>query len=69
MKSDSVKRQQKEYEAQQKEIAKLEEYIAKNKVRASTAASAKSREKALERMELIEKPSIASNSANIMFES
>lgn len=68
LKSDSVKRQQKEYEAQQKEIAKLEEYIAKNKVRASTAASAKSREKALERMELIEKPSIASNSANIKFE-
>lgn len=68
LKKDSVKRQQREYEAQQKEIAKLEDYIAKNKVRASTAASAKSREKALERMELIEKPVIAANRSDIKFE-
>lgn len=46
----------KEYEAQQKEIAKLEDYIARNKVRASTAVAAKSREKQLERMDIIEKP-------------
>ena len=68
LKKDSVKRQQKEYEAQQKEIAKLEDYIAKNKVRASTAASAKSREKALDRMEIIEKPIEISNQPNIRFE-
>ena len=37
-------RQLKEYEAQQKEIAKLEDYIARNKVRASTAKMAKSRQ-------------------------
>ena len=49
LKKDDVKRRQREYEAQQKEIAKLEDYIARNKVRASTAASAKSREKALDR--------------------
>ncbi len=49
-------RQQKEYEAQQAEIAKMQTYIDKNLTRASTANSAKSRIKALENMELIEKP-------------
>ena len=37
-------RQLKEYEAQQKEIAKLEDYVAKNLVRASTSKMAKSRQ-------------------------
>ena len=46
----------KEYEAQQKEIAKLEDYIARNKVRASTAVQAKSRQNQLDKMEIIEKP-------------
>lgn len=49
-----------QYEAQQKEIKKLEDYIAKNKVRASTAQMAKSREKRLEKMEKIEKPTFTS---------
>ncbi len=49
-----------EYESQQKEIKKLEDYIAKNKVRASTAKMAKSREKKLDKMEIIEKPSFTS---------
>ncbi len=49
-----------QYEAQQKEIKKLEDYIAKNKVRASTAQMAKSREKKLEKMEKIEKPTFTS---------
>lgn len=44
------------YHSQQKEIHKLEDYIARNKVRASTAAMAKSREKALARIERIEAP-------------
>ena len=48
--------QQKEYEAQQLEIAQMETYIQKNIARASTSASAKSRVKALENMEIIEKP-------------
>lgn len=68
LKKDDVKHRQREYEAQQKEIAKLEDYIAKNKVRASTAASAKSREKALERMEIIEKPIEVLNQPNLHFE-
>ncbi len=47
--------QQKEYEAQQLEIAQMETYIQKNIARASTSASAKSRVKAIESMEIIEK--------------
>ena len=49
-------RQLKEYEAQQKEIAKLEDYIARNKVRASTAKMAKSRQHMLDRIERVDKP-------------
>lgn len=52
----NLERQNKEYEIQQKEIAKLEEYIAKNKVRASTANMAKSRQHMLDKIERIEKP-------------
>lgn len=68
LKKQASARRQKEYDAQQKEIAKLEDYIAKNKVRASTANSAKSRQKTLERMEIIEKPVFAGNNSNIRFE-
>lgn len=52
----NTQRHIKEYEAQKKEIAKLEEYVAKNKVRASTANMAKSRQNQLDRMEIIERP-------------
>lgn len=49
-------RQLKEYEAQQKEIAKLEDYVAKNLVRASTSKMAKSRQHMLDHIERIDKP-------------
>ena len=49
-------RQLKEYEAQQKKIAKLEDYVAKNLVRASTSKMAKSRQHMLDRIERIDKP-------------
>lgn len=49
-------RQLKEYEMQQQNVAKLTDYIARNKVRATTASMAKSREKMLERMEPVKKP-------------
>lgn len=49
-------RQLKEYEAQQKEIAKLEDYVAKNLARASTSKMAKSRQHMLDRIERIDKP-------------
>lgn len=48
--------EQKQYERQQKEIEKLTDYVAKNKVRASTANMAKSREKQLEKMEVLDAP-------------
>lgn len=49
----------KNYNAQQKEIKNLKDYIDKNIVRASTSKQAKSRRKKLEKMELLEKPSQA----------
>jgi len=51
-----IERQIKEYEQQQNQISQLQEYIDKNKVRASTANMAKSRESALEKIEIIERP-------------
>lgn len=47
---------QKSYVAQQKEIARLEEFVAKNIARASTARMAQSRQKVLEKMEKIDRP-------------
>lgn len=49
-------RAEKEYEMQQMQIAQMQTYIDKNMARASTSASAKSRQKALDAMELLEKP-------------
>ncbi len=45
-----------EYERQQEEIKKLQTYVDKNLVRATTAKSALSRVNRLERMDIIEKP-------------
>lgn len=56
LKEELMARWEKEYEAQQEEIADLEDYIARNIVRATTSKSAKSRVKKLERMEMIERP-------------
>ncbi|MCM1043177.1 MAG: ABC-F family ATP-binding cassette domain-containing protein [Corallococcus sp.] len=56
LKSKQITEQEKLYEKQQKEIAKLNDYIARNKVRASTANMAKSREKRLNKIEIIDKP-------------
>lgn len=67
LKEAAVARQWKEYEMQQKEIAKLEDYVARNLTRASTAKSAQSRVKQLEKMERIEKPPAAQKQARIQF--
>ena len=48
----------KEYEKQQEQRAHMQEYVDKNLVRASTTKMAQSRRKALEKMEIIEKPSL-----------
>lgn len=61
-------RQLKEYKAQQKEIAKLEDYVAKNLVRASTSKMAKSRQHMLDRIERIDKPLMYSKPPKIKLE-
>lgn len=61
-------RQLKEYEAQQKEIAKLEDYVAKNLVRASTSKMAKSRQHMLDHIERIDKPLMYTKSPKIKLE-
>jgi ATP-binding cassette subfamily F protein 3 len=66
-KEAAVVRQMKEYELQQKEIAKLEDYIARNQTRASTAKSAQSRMKQLEKIERIEKPITYQKQARVQF--
>lgn len=60
-------RQEKEYEQQQKQIAKMEDYVARNLVRASTTKMAQSRRKQLEKIERIEKPFHEEKHAKISF--
>ncbi len=60
-------RQKKEYEMQQKEIAKLQDYVDRNLVRASTTKMAQSRQKQLEKTEIIQKPVREAKSAKINF--
>lgn len=60
-------RREKEYEMQQKQIAKLEDYVAKNLVRASTTKMAQSKRRQLEKMERIEKPFHETKTAKIHF--
>ena len=56
LKEEARVRRQKEYELQQEQIAAMEDYIARNIVRATTSKSAKSRRAQLANMELIEPP-------------
>ncbi len=46
----------KAYEKQQKEVDRLEDFISRNKARISTTGRAKSRQKQLDKMEILEKP-------------
>ena len=57
-----------EYEAQQAEIKRLEDFVDKNIARASTSGMAKSRRKTLEKIEKIDKPMLDARSANIQFD-
>lgn len=59
--------QERRYNAQQKEIKELKAYIAKNKVKTSTAKQAKSREKRLEKIEVIERPQSSDIHLNLNF--
>ena len=55
-KAERRAREMKEYEMQQMQIAQLQTYVDKNMARASTAASAKSRQKILDSMEELDRP-------------
>lgn len=68
LKEEAKIRLQKEYEMQQKEIAAMEEFVAKNIVRATTSKMAKSRVAALERMDVIERPAGKLKTAKLAFE-
>ncbi len=59
LKAELTARLLKEYEAQQEERARLQDYVDRNIVRATTAKSALSRVNRLERMEILEKPYVA----------
>ncbi|MEG2295448.1 MAG: ABC-F family ATP-binding cassette domain-containing protein, partial [Oscillospiraceae bacterium] len=58
MKQKSEKQEQhaKNYSSQQKEVAKLEDFISRNMARASTSKMAKGRQKKLDKIDRIEKP-------------
>ena len=57
----------KEYVSQQKDIKRLEEFVQKNIARASTSKMAKSRQKILDKMEIIDNPRKDDKAANIEF--
>lgn len=58
----------KHYEQQNAEIQRLEDYVERNRVRASTAKMAKSKQKAIDRMEVLEKPVLYSKECKFKFE-
>ncbi|WP_096201970.1 ABC-F family ATP-binding cassette domain-containing protein [Bacillus sp. FJAT-45350] len=58
----------KQFEKQQGEVAKLEDFIQRNIARASTTKRAQSRRKQLERMDLLDRPSGDSKSASFSFQ-
>lgn len=60
--------QMKQFEKQQEEIAKLEEFVQRNIVRASTTKRAQSRRKALEKMDRLDKPMGELKRASFAFE-
>ena len=59
--------EQKAFDAQQKEIAKLEDYVARNLARASTTKMAQSRRRKLEKMDRLDAPSADGRAATVIF--
>ncbi|WP_018934107.1 ABC-F family ATP-binding cassette domain-containing protein [Gracilibacillus lacisalsi] len=66
-KAANYERDLKLYEKQQSEIKRMEEFIQKNIVRASTTKRAQSRRKQLEKMEVMDKPAGEESSAKFTF--
>lgn len=67
-KAERYERRLKEYAAQQEEISRLQTYVDKNMARASTSASAKSRQKILDNMEIIENPEYTEKKIRLKFD-
>ncbi len=68
LKAALYEQEMKRYEKQQEEIAKLEDFVQKNIARASTTKRAQSRQKQLDRMELLTRPLGDSKSASFHFD-
>ncbi|MNZ71227.1 putative ABC transporter ATP-binding protein YheS [compost metagenome] len=68
LKAAEYESQMKMYEKQQDEIARMEDFIQKNIVRASTTKRAQSRRKALEKMEVMDRPLGDLKKASFSFE-
>ncbi len=56
------------WEKQQEEIAKMQDYVRRNIARASTSKMAQSRQKTLDKMEILQRPSSADKSVKFRFE-
>lgn len=68
LKAEKIKREWKVFEKQQKKIAKLEDFVDKNIVRASTTKRAQARRKQLEKMDTLSKPQNDEKSAHFSFQ-
>lgn len=68
-KADWLQSEMKHYEQQQKEIAKLEDFVNRNLVRASTTKRAQSRRKQLAKMDRMERPMTDDQSIHFQFHS
>lgn len=68
LKAADYEAQLKQYEKQQEEISKMEDFIQRNLVRASTTKRAQSRRKALDKMERLDKPLGELKRASFSFE-
>lgn len=67
LKAEQLQSEWKAFEKQQEEISKLEDFVARNLVRASTTKRAQSRRKQLEKMERLDRPQGDEKSANFLF--
>ena len=67
LKAEKLALETKNYEKQAKEIAKLEDFVQRNIVRASTTKRAQARRKQLEKMGRLDKPTAGQKSANMTF--
>ncbi|GIN42336.1 MULTISPECIES: ABC-F family ATP-binding cassette domain-containing protein [Heyndrickxia] len=67
-KAEQYERDFKQYEKQQEEVAKLQDFIQRNLARASTTKRAQSRRKQLEKMTILDKPLGDEKSANFTFD-